>query len=720
MLHSLSVRWQFLACFVGCYALTVQDIDPPRLGPSAKDCAAPANPIVRENCLPGNPATEWDINAAGSSSIQGFATKMSVAPKERLEFKVRTDSKAYRFDIYRLGYYGGAGARRVATFRPSVSLPQTQPECLLEESTLLVDCGNWAVSGAWDVPHDAVSGVYFARLTREDAPSIWRMDASEVPPSPKFANKHWDYSKMPPCGNPPEIGCSGMAHAYGAQRLVESPQAAMRNALLEPHASHAYFVVRDDSRQADILLQTMDTTWHAYNNYIAPSTYGLLALSRHNFTIPPGADSRRSYKRSYNTPLITRDIRAVNAVFHAEYPAIRWLEANGYDVTYWSGVDAHSFGSEIAKRARSYISVGHDEYWSGEQRAFVEAARDQGGVHLMFLSGNEVYWKVRWEASMSGEPMRTLVVYKESQESFKIDPDEQTWTGTFRDGRDINPEGPNPENSLTGTIFTVNAWVNAPLVVPGAFAALRFWRHTAVASLRPTQKAVLLKGLLGHEFDEDIDNGFRPAGLVRMSETIVDNVQILVDSGGCFDSGTATHRLVMYKAPSGALVFGAGTVQWAWGLDSVHDSPGGMPNSVGQEYDTRVGVDETGPEPAIQQAMVNVLADMSVQPATLDASLTRASASTDTEAPVVDSISVVGAPSARSVSAEASDIGGGVVGALEISWDHSRWHPMDRDGDSWKADLPSSHSGPVWVRAIDDSFNIGAAVSKKVEPRSDL
>ena len=36
--------------------------------------------------------------------------------------------------------------------------------------------------------------------------------------------------------------------------------------------------------------------------------------------------------------------------------------------------------------------------------------------------------------------------------------------------------------------------------------------------------AVLLKGLLGHEWDEDIDNGFRPAGLQRLSETIVDNV----------------------------------------------------------------------------------------------------------------------------------------------------------------------------------------------------
>ena len=46
---------------------------------------------------------------------------------------------------------------------------------------------------------------------------------------------------------------------------------------------------------------------------------------------------------------------------------------------------------------------------------------------------------------------------------------------------------------------------------------------------------------------------------------------VLTDYGSTFGSGTATHNLTLYKAPSGARVFGAGTVQWAWGLDSNHD-----------------------------------------------------------------------------------------------------------------------------------------------------
>ena len=150
------------------------------------------------------------------------------------------------------------------------------------------------------------------------------------------------------------------------------------NALKEPHASHVYFVIRQDTQKTDILLQTIDTTWRAYNNYASPSTYGVLPLERHNFSIPESWKTRRAYKVSYNAPLVTRDTRAVNTLFNAEMPAIRWLESHGYDIQYWTGADAHSRGAEIAHRAKAYISVGHDEYWSGGQRRNVEAARDSG------------------------------------------------------------------------------------------------------------------------------------------------------------------------------------------------------------------------------------------------------------------------------------------------------------------------------------------------------
>ena len=52
--------------------------------------------------------------------------------------------------------------------------------------TQLVDCASWAESGSWAVPPSAVSGLYFARLTRDDHEAAefgkdgrnWRADAS--------------------------------------------------------------------------------------------------------------------------------------------------------------------------------------------------------------------------------------------------------------------------------------------------------------------------------------------------------------------------------------------------------------------------------------------------------------------------------------------------------------------------------------------------------------
>ena len=182
-----------------------------------------------------------------------------------------------------------------------------------------------------------------------------------------------------------------------------------------------------------------------------------------------------------------------------------------------------------------------------------QAARD-AGVNLMFLAGNNVYWKIRWEDSY-----RTMVVYKESQSSTKLDPNASTWTGTFRDAREINPEGAWPENSLLGSIFTVNAQREDALVVPPAFSNLRFWRNTAAAGAAEGSVGyVSMKGVLGHEWNEDLDNGFRPAGLVRLSRTMVDSVQYIMDHGGTFDAGTACHHATLYRAPSSALVFNAG------------------------------------------------------------------------------------------------------------------------------------------------------------------
>jgi hypothetical protein len=218
---------------------------------------------------------------------------------------------------------------------------------------------------------------------------------------------------------------------------------------------------------------------------------------------------------------------------------IRWLEANGYDVTYTTGVDAARSGSLILNH-KIYISSGHDEYWSGPQRTNVQAAQN-AGVNMAFFSANEVYQKTRWENSIDGAntPYRTLVCYKETFANAPIDPlDPSIWTGTWRDPRFSPPaDGGQPENALTGTIWMVSGpGADSPgtlsIQVPYPDSEMRFWRNTSIAMLTPGQRATLPPGTLGYEWDEDLDNGFRPAGTFDLSTATYSlTTDLLLDYG---------------------------------------------------------------------------------------------------------------------------------------------------------------------------------------------
>jgi hypothetical protein len=96
---------------------------------TSNPCGPPVvNPVACENTLPGSPPSGpngWDIGAQpGDLSIQGFATDASVDVGQTVSFKIKTDSSAYHLDIYRVGWYGGDGARLIAgDVNPSAALP---------------------------------------------------------------------------------------------------------------------------------------------------------------------------------------------------------------------------------------------------------------------------------------------------------------------------------------------------------------------------------------------------------------------------------------------------------------------------------------------------------------------------------------------------------------------------------------------------------------------
>ncbi len=386
---------------------------------------------------------------------------------------------------------------------------------------------------------------------------------------------------------------------------------------------------------------------------------------------------------------------------------VRWLERNGYDVSYTSEGDVDRDGSSLLEH-KVFLSVGHDEYWSAGQRANVTAARD-AGVNLGFFSGNEIFWKARWENSH-----RTLVCYKETHANEKIDPETNVWTGTWRDPRFGTQDGKKPENELSGQIFTVDEGTTA-IEVPAADGKLRLWRNTNIASLKPGETATLAEDTLGYEWDEDLDNGFRPKGLFRLSSTTTEVPEKLQDFGSTYGPGTATHHITEYRAPSGALVFGAGTVQWSWGLEGEHDRG------------------ESTPDDRMRQATVNVLADMGAQPQTLQTGLVAASKSTDTTPPTSAIASPangskVEAGNSVSITGTATDATGetekgGQVAGVEVSVDNgSTWHPADGRGE-WSYNWTPNAVGAATIkaRAVDDSGNIqlvAAQETVEVEPRS--
>ena len=307
------------------------------------------NEVACENPKPGTRRASGTSPAPATRRSRGSPPTSASTRARRSRSRSRPTRPTYRIDIYRLGYYGGDGARKVATIdavRVAAAGPAGLPR--RDAATGLVDCGNWAVSASWTVPADAVSGVYFASLVRD------------------------------------------------------------RHRRRQPH--------RSSSSATTTATPTSSSRPRTRPGRPTTATAATASTS--------GAPGRAAPTRSATT---ARSRRAAyddhGFLFNAEYPMIRWLERNGYDVSYSTGVDTDRRGAELLEH-KVFLSVGHDEYWSGEQRANVEAARD-AGVNLAFFSGNEVFWKTRWEPSIDGIGDRRTARwsrYKETHADAKIDP----------------------------------------------------------------------------------------------------------------------------------------------------------------------------------------------------------------------------------------------------------------------------------------------------------
>jgi hypothetical protein len=329
------------------------------------------------------------------------------------------------------------------------------------------------------------------------------------------------------------------------------------------YQSYLIWVVRDD-RKADLMFQVSDITWQAYNRW--PAWRSLYDWRDERWHTTPGA--RVSFDRPYTfyynmLPATLVPLTNGSGEFLLwEFPLAFWLEQQGYDVTYTSGIDTHADPDGLL-RVRGFLSVGHDEYWTRTMVDNVARARDRG-VSLAFLSGNAVDGEITMEPSSRGRPNRIFGRY------------EGRGTGKRPDGEE--EDDMSDEQLLMGSSsygVGLGDWiVRTP----------EHWLFEGTGM----QAGDRIPGLVGWEYH---------------GPPLRDDPTLQVVAGGkVFNMQRKEQErefaAVVYDGPRGNVVFNAGTCWWSM----VLSSPPGFVNPPDKDF--------TRDDPRVQRITQNLLARM--------------------------------------------------------------------------------------------------------------
>jgi hypothetical protein len=224
---------------------------------------------------------------------------------------------------------------------------------------------------------------------------------------------------------------------------------------------YAFFVVRPIAG-ARIVLALATNTWHAYNDFGGQNLYTggtHVAMARPmsaGYLYKPPGKGRRVTGTGAPDPQNAAHVGYIQLNHLSSYagsagwpdwemPFVQWAEAEGFEIGVCTNADLEEH-PEVLAGASLYLSVGHDEYWTGGMRDTVEAFIGNGG-NAAFFSGNTSLWQVRIE----GDDGDVMVGYKGA---FKNDPlmgtDRQAGVTTFWSDVVVG----RPENSMTGVSFT--------------------------------------------------------------------------------------------------------------------------------------------------------------------------------------------------------------------------------------------------------------------------
>jgi hypothetical protein len=324
--------------------------------------------------------------------------------------------------------------------------------------------------------------------------------------------------------------------------------------------SYIVFTVRDDSRSSNYLFLNSTNTYHAYNGWGGKSLYSYNS-----------SNSVPAVKVSYNRPYDAN--YGTGKYLLLEYPMVRFLEREGYDVTYATDIDLHE-NSNLPLNHSGVMVVGHGEYYSWQMRANMLAARD-AGVNIAIFAANTCYWQVRFEPSVvNGAADRTLVGYKEvalTEDPYYLGGNTALYPYVTTNWRSAPVNL--PEDEWEGVIYEWGSGISGDIIVSDASSWV--WANTGVAN------GTHLTGLLGDEVDD--------LGPEAPSNTLA----VALSPWSSPGNGSGTSAMAWYTAPSGATVFSVGTIHWIWGVDSWRMPGSGDPSTVNA---------------AAQQATRNVLA----------------------------------------------------------------------------------------------------------------
>ncbi len=290
--------------------------------------------------------------------------------------------------------------------------------------------------------------------------------------------------------------------------------------------------VRTESNAGRIVIINAVTTWQAYNRWGGYSLYDSES----------GKYAERSHAVSFDRPYQSNTMQGAGDFLYFELPFLRFAEKSGLSLGYATDIDLAT-NPHLLDGARAMVTLGHDEYWSGDERNNVAHARD-AGVNLAFLGGNEIYRHIRLNPTSLGAN-RLEIDYK----SFSLDPYSKT------DPLDATPEWrsppfPRPESVLLGNYYECNP-VQGDMIA----ADQDNWLLSGIV-----KNGQVFPGLIGNEYEA-----------VDLSEPTPRPIEVLFHSPVVCQGRHGYSDATYYVAPSGAGVFSAGTQYWICGLDPLCD-----------------------------------------------------------------------------------------------------------------------------------------------------